>query len=290
MMAQKCAKNDSDVNCSATSPRRQPRQQECDGWPEQREVHRRWTRPSRTVTVTAGAKETGSAATSLALLRRRLRDVPAPKSRPAPASVGQPVKGDHASFAARICRLQVSTLSLGSRQHGTKQILDSSVQPAAAVVPGGFGWIVQMPAASAASPSTASARRQRHRQHGSPVTLAPVHRLDVLGRGLQRQMNDQTVLLPAVRQCHRHRLKRPATIVKGFAAFHVTGYKFARCTAGHNRRRGHRTESRAMRGYFVKFVSLVRGLELGPCARLRRHRRPNSPARPCSSVQNPRSS
>jgi hypothetical protein len=47
--------------------------------------------------------------------------------------------------------------------------------------------------------------------------------------------------------------------IKGFAAFHVTGYHFADIswTAGA------KVDNKTIRGYFVKFVSLSQALELG---------------------------
>jgi hypothetical protein len=47
--------------------------------------------------------------------------------------------------------------------------------------------------------------------------------------------------------------------VKGFAAFHVTGYNFASdgWTAGG------KIDNKSIRGYFVRYVSLSEALELG---------------------------
>jgi hypothetical protein len=71
-------------------------------------------------------------------------------------------------------------------------------------------------------------------------------------------MKDQTVLLP---------LYDVATgtgssgkyYIKGFAAFHVTGYHFADISWTS----GGTIQNKTIRGYFVKFVSLSQAFELG---------------------------
>ena len=70
-------------------------------------------------------------------------------------------------------------------------------------------------------------------------------------------MKDQTVLLP---------LYDVATgtgslgkyYIKGFAAFHVTGYHFADISWTS----GGTIQNKTIRGYFVKFVSLAQAFEL----------------------------
>jgi hypothetical protein len=71
-------------------------------------------------------------------------------------------------------------------------------------------------------------------------------------------MNDQTVLLPLY-DIATGTGSSGKYYIKGFAAFHVTGYHFASISWT----TGTAVANKAIRGYFVKFVSLAEGFELG---------------------------
>ena len=71
-------------------------------------------------------------------------------------------------------------------------------------------------------------------------------------------MNDQTVLLPLY-DLATGTGSSGKYYVKGFAAFHVTGYRFPSISWTS----GATVPNKTIRGYFVKFVSLSHAFELG---------------------------
>jgi hypothetical protein len=71
-------------------------------------------------------------------------------------------------------------------------------------------------------------------------------------------LNNQTVLLPLY-DLATGTGSSGKYYIKGFAAFHVTGYQFA--SIGWTS--GAKVANKTIRGYFVKFVSLAQGFELG---------------------------
>ena len=68
-------------------------------------------------------------------------------------------------------------------------------------------------------------------------------------------MNDQTVLLPLYDVATGNG-SSGKYYIKGFAAFHVTGYHFA----SNSWTSGGTIKNKTIRGYFVRYVSLVRRL------------------------------
>jgi hypothetical protein len=72
------------------------------------------------------------------------------------------------------------------------------------------------------------------------------------------QLNNRTVLLPMY-DIATGTGSSGKYYIKGFAAFHVTGYHFASISWSS----GTPVANKAIRGYFVNFVSLAQGFELG---------------------------
>jgi hypothetical protein len=71
------------------------------------------------------------------------------------------------------------------------------------------------------------------------------------------QMNDQTVLFPVYDEATGNG-SEGKYYIKGFAAFHVTGYKFPKARWSDTG-----LKNKSIKGYFVRFVSLSQALELG---------------------------
>jgi Flp pilus assembly protein TadG len=147
MMAQKCAKNDADTNCSATSPLAADlaNKNAIDNLSNVKSVE--LDKVNRTVTVTTGAKETGGSANNVSLFFAGVLGIPSTEVN-ASSSVrwGSPVEGTIVfPLAFSIC--QVSGMVDGATQllqnHSADANADCPLGPAGKTVPGGFGWTLQ---------------------------------------------------------------------------------------------------------------------------------------------------
>ncbi|MFE4834311.1 TadE/TadG family type IV pilus assembly protein [Arthrobacter sp. NPDC056691] len=147
MMAQKCAKNDTDTECSATSPLAADlvNKNAIDGLSNVKSIA--LDKTNRTVTVTAGAKEAGGAPNQVSLFFANVLGIPNAEVN-ASSSVrwGSPVEGTIVfPLAFSIC--QVSGMVDGAAQllqnHSADANADCPLGPAGKTVPGGFGWTSQ---------------------------------------------------------------------------------------------------------------------------------------------------
>lgn len=147
MLAQKCAKNDADTNCSTTSPLASDlaNNNAIDGQSNVKSIA--LDKTNRTVTVTTGAKETGSSANQISLLFAGVLGIPSAEVN-ASSSVrwGSPVEGTTIfPLAFSIC--QVSGMVDGAAQllqnHSADANPDCPLGPAGKTVPGGFAWTLQ---------------------------------------------------------------------------------------------------------------------------------------------------
>lgn len=147
MVAQKCAKNAADENCSTTAPLAAglANGNALDNKSGVKSIS--LDKTGRTVTVTIGAKETGSAPNTVSLFFARALGISSTEVT-ASSSVrwGSPVEGTTPfPLAFSIC--QVSGMVGGSTQllqnHSANANTDCPLGPAGKTVQGGFGWIVQ---------------------------------------------------------------------------------------------------------------------------------------------------
>lgn len=147
MMAQKCAKNDTDTNCSTTSPLAADlaNNNAIDGQSNVKSIA--LDKTTRTVTVTTGAKEAGGSANKVSLFFAGVLGIPSAEVN-ASSSVkwGSPVEGTTIfPLAFSIC--QVSGMVDGAAQllqnHSADANADCPLGPAGKTVPGGFAWTVQ---------------------------------------------------------------------------------------------------------------------------------------------------
>jgi Flp pilus assembly protein TadG len=250
-IAQKCAKNASDADCSTTSALASSfaNGNANDGLSNIKSTV--LDKTNRTVTVTAGAQEAGKTANEVSLFFARVLGMDtAEVNASSKAQWGTPSKGPVIlPLAIAHCKLNISPTT----GIGTEQVLDQAFNGCAGI-PGGFGWI-QSAATKCAVTLTAGASNNSGVWFTSDTgASAPT----ACTSADFSQMNNQTVLLPLY-DLATGTGSTGKYYIKGFAAFHVTGYHFADIswTAGG------KVDNKTIRGYFVKFVSLSQALELG---------------------------
>jgi Flp pilus assembly protein TadG len=250
-LAQKCARSTTDSACSTTSTLAASlaNQNALDGKSSVSSIALDTT--ARKVTVNTSAKEDGAPADSISLYFARILGISTTNvTASSTAKWGTPKKGPVIlPLAIAYCKLNIPA----SGTAGAEQVLDQSFNGCAGI-PGGFGWIggtgTKCNVTLTAGASTDSGIWFTSDTGASAPSGCSSADFS--------QMNNQTVLLP---------LYDIATgtgsggkyYVKGFAAFHVTGYRFASIgwTAGA------KVDNKTIRGYFVKFVSLAQAFELG---------------------------
>jgi len=250
-IAQKCGANLTDPLCSTTSTLAATlaNQNALDGMSNVNNIQ--LDKSARTVSVTTAAKQKGAPDNSVSLFFAGVLGIPSKQvGAKASAQWGTPSKGPVIlPLAIAYCKLNIPS----GGTTGPEQVLEQSVNGCGGI-PGGFGWI-QTTSAKCSITATAGA------SNNSGIWFSSDTGASVPSTCSQtdfNQMNNQTVLLP---------LYDVATgtgssgkyYVKGFAAFHVTGYQFASIgwTAGA------KVANKTIRGYFVKYVSLAQAFELG---------------------------
>lgn len=250
-LAQKCAKAAADPQCSTTSTLAEDLASEnaLDGMSNVNSIQLDMT--ARTVSVTTSAKETGGTDNSISLFFANAIGIPSKKvGARSSAAWGIPSKGPVIlPLAIAHCKLNIPA----GGTKGAEQVLEQSVNGCGGI-PGGFGWM-QTTSSNCSVTATAGASDNSGIWFNSDTGASVPSTCTANDFS---QINNQTVLLP---------LYDVATgtgssgkyYIKGFAAFHVTGYQFASIgwTAGA------KVANKTIRGYFVKYVSLAQGFELG---------------------------
>jgi Flp pilus assembly protein TadG len=251
MIAQKCAKSLTDPQCSTTSTGAADlaNKNALDSLANVKSIA--LNKVGRTVSVTAGAQESGKAPNVVSSLFARFFGIASTTvSAQSGVEWGTPSKGIVAiPLAIAACKFN---LAVGTSA-APEQVIDMGV--GCGSVPGGFGWINDTDTKCSVSISAGQSSNSGIWFTSDTGASAPT----VCAASDLAKMNDQTVLFP---------LYDVATgtgssgkyYVKGFAAFHVTGYHFATVSWSLN---GSTPNNKAIRGYFVKFVSLNQALELG---------------------------
>lgn len=148
-VAQKCAKDINDVECSATSALAQGLANGNAGDGLNNIKSLLLDKTNRTVTVAAGSQEAGKAPNQVSLfLARALGYNSTEVSATSSVTWGSPVKGPTAfPVAFSICQVQGhvdGTLQL-LQNHGSNANADCNYGPSGAAVEGGFGWLVSDP-------------------------------------------------------------------------------------------------------------------------------------------------
>jgi Flp pilus assembly protein TadG len=271
MMAQKCAKNDTDTDCSATSPLAADlaNKNAIDGLSNVKSIT--LDKTNRTVTVTAGAKETGTSTNSVSLFFAGVLGIPSAEVN-ASTSVrwGSPVEGTIVfPLAFSIC--QVSGMVDGSAQllqnFSADANPDCPLGPAGKTVPGGFGWTVQNTGQCGGLVNLAI------NQSGSATGNDGPSNCDDILNGWASELaasRPVTVLLPVYDDVTGTGAGASYHL-NSFAAFSVQGWAFSgadklpmvyksTATPGLECR----GNCRGIIGRFVKYVSLADGYKLGP--------------------------
>jgi hypothetical protein len=270
MIAQKCAKDDL-VDCSPTSPLAAAlaNKNAIDNLSNVKSIA--LDKTNRTVTVTAGAKETGSSANQISLffagvLGIRSSEVNASSS----VRWGSPVEGTTIfPLAFSVC--QVSGMVDGAAQliqnHSADANVDCPLGPAGKTVPGGFAWTVQSPSQCGGLVNLAI------NQSGSATGNDGPSNCDAV---LNKWASDLTagkqvvVLLPVYDDVSGTGTGASYHLTS-FAAFSVQGWAFSGADKLPMVYNSAPTSSlkcqgncRGIIGKFVKYVSLADGYKLGP--------------------------
>jgi Flp pilus assembly protein TadG len=250
-MAQKCARDATDPICSTTSTLATSlaNQNALDGMSKVHSVA--LDKTARTLTVQASAKETGGTDNSVSLFFADILGIPTKEvSARSSATWGTPSKGPVIlPLAIALCKLNIPA----GGASGPEQVLQQSVNGCGGI-PGGFGWMQTTSTKCSITATSGASSNSGIWFSSDSGASAP----SMCAAADFTQMNNQTVLLP---------LYDIATgtgsggkyYIRGFAAFHVTGYHFASISWS----AGAPVANKAIRGYFVKFVSLAQGFELG---------------------------
>ena len=250
-IAQKCAKSVTDPDCSATSTLAAAltNGNANDGLSNIKSTA--LDKAARTVTVTAASQEAGKSPNEVSLFFARVLGMDSTEvNASSTVQWGTPSKGPVIlPLAIAYCKLDLSP----GLAAGTVQVLEQAVNGCGGI-PGGFGWIAGSTTKCAITVTAGQSNNSGIWFDSDTGASAPT----TCTATDFSQMNNQTVLLP---------LYDLATgtgsggkyYVKGFAAFHVTGYHFADISWT----TGAKVDNKTIRGYFVRFVSLAQALELG---------------------------
>ena len=273
MVAQKCAKNADDaINCSDMSPLAADlaNANALDGKSGVKSIS--LDKEGRTVTVTTGAKETGSAPNTVSLFFAKALGIPSAEVT-ASSSVrwGSPVEGT-SPFPLAFSVCQVSGMVGGATQllqnHSANANTDCLLGPAGKTVPGGFAWIVQ------SSGQCGGLVNLAINQSGSDTGNDGPSNCDAI---LTKWAGDLaagrtvTVLLPVYEDVSGTGAGASYDLV-AFASFSVQGWAFSgadklplvyRNTSSDNSL-DCKGNCRGIIGKFVNYVSLSDGYKLGP--------------------------
>ncbi|WP_258061653.1 TadE/TadG family type IV pilus assembly protein [Arthrobacter sp. ZGTC412] len=250
-IAQKCAKDTTVAACSTTSDLATSlaNQNALDGMSKVHTIE--LDKTARTVAVTTSAKEVGGPDNSVSLFFANALGIPSKEvGARSSAAWGTPSKGPVIlPLAIAHCKLNIPA----GGAKGPEQVLEQSVNGCGGI-PGGFGWL-QTTSTKCSITATAGASSNSGIWFSSDTGASVPSTCSAADF---TQMQSQTVLLPLY-DIATGTGSSGKYYIKGFAAFHVTGYHFASIswTAGA------KVENKAIRGYFVKYVSLAQGFELG---------------------------
>lgn len=250
-IAHKCSQDSTDASCSTTSPMAAglTSANASDGLSNIKSGV--LDKSKQTVTVTAGAQERGHSPNEVSLFFARALGInSAEVTASSTAQWGTPTKGPVIlPLAIAHCKLDLTPGSTA----GNVQVLEQAVNGCGGI-PGGFGWIAGSETKCAVTLTAGLANSPGIWFASDTGASAPT----VCTAADFSQMNNQTVLLPLY-DLAAGEGSGGKYYIKGFAAFHVTGYHFA--DIGWTT--GAKVENKTIRGYFVEFVSLSQAFELG---------------------------
>lgn len=273
-VAQKCAANTSDPNCSTTSPIAADvaNKNANNGLNNIRSIA--LDLQNRKVTVSAGAQESGGSPNTVSLFFARIWGIPnAEVDASSTVNWGSAVAGQ-AAFPVAFSTCQVTGYIGGGVQllqnHGSGANPGCNYGPSGAAVDGGFGWLTQDAGACGSSINLATS------EGGSaPGNSAPANCTTTLQNWASQITAGKsvTVLLPVYDAVTGTGSSAVFHLV-AFAAFNVTGWKFSGDSTLPNTFHNDSPYAptgltctgncRGILGSFIKFVSIASGYTLGP--------------------------
>ena len=272
MVAQKCAKNAADENCSTSAPLAAglANGNALDGKSAVKYIA--LDKDGRTVTVTTGAKETGGAPNTVSLFfARALGFQSAEVTASASVRWGSPIEGT-TPFPLAFSVCQVSGMVGGATQllqnHSSNANTDCSLGPAGKTVPGGFAWIVQSTGQCGGLVNLAV------NQSGSDTGNDGPSNCDAIltkWAGELAAGRSVTVLLPVYEDVSGTGSGASYDLV-AFASFSVQGWAFSGAdklplvyrNTSTDKSLDCKGDCRGIIGKFVNYVSLSDGYKLGP--------------------------
>ncbi len=275
-IAQKCAKNSLDTDCttSSTLAKTIANGNAVDGLSNIKSVA--LDKTNRTVTVTAGAQEQGHAANSVSLKFAQIFGMESAEVTTASTvQWGSPTAGP-VIFPLAFSVCQVSGMVNGAAQliqnHTSGNNASCNLGPAGKTVPGGFAWITQNPGSCGGTVDI-----DVNKSVGETGGDAPSNCSGIAGQWAADLTAGKavTVLFPVYNDVIGTGTSATYDLL-AFAAFSVKGWKFASGNGTNAALIFHNTNNdvgsslactgscRGIIGSFVKYVSLADGYKLGP--------------------------
>ncbi|MBT2514385.1 TadE/TadG family type IV pilus assembly protein [Arthrobacter sp. ISL-30] len=273
-MAQKCAKNTNDVDCSTSSAlaRSFANGNANDGLSNIKSIS--LDKTNRSVSVTAGAQEAGRTPNEVSLFFARAMGIGTSEvTAPSTVRWGSPLAG-RTAFPLTFSICQVKDNIGGSLQllqdHGLNQNADCMYGPSGAAVAGGFGWLVQDPGVCGGTIDLSINEGGSDPGNNAPGNCSTILQkwADEINAG-----RDVTVLLPIFDAVSGTGNGASYHMIS-FAAFKVKGWKFSGGSDlpyTFQNKAPHVSSAltcdgncRGIIGSFVKYTSLADGYSLGP--------------------------
>lgn len=272
MVAQKCARNESDTNCSTTAPMAADLADKnaADDLSNIKSIV--LDKTNRAVQVTTGAQEAGATTNSVSLFFAGVLGIPSTEvSASSSVRWGSPEKGRTAfPITVSICQVRDQTNVMQLLQlHGKHANSDCFYGPSGAAVEGGFGGLAQDQGVCGATIDIAASKA------GGDTGNNPPPYCETTLNGWAADMNsgkDVIVLLPIFNTVTGTGTNAVFGLTT-FAAFKVNGWKLGSSGLPYTFRNRSpdvpsalecREPCRGIIGTFVKYVSLADGYTLGP--------------------------
>lgn len=273
-VAQKCAKDATDVECSATSPLARSLTSSNAGDGLSNVASLAVDKTARTVAVTAGSQEAGRAPNQVSLFFARAFGINTTEVTAASAvQWGSPLAGPTVfPVAFSICQVKnhVDGMLQLLQNHGSNANADCMYGPSGAAVEGGFGWLANDPGICGALIDLAVAEGGSDPGNSAPgscqATLTAWATEITAGR-------DVVIFLPVFDRVTGTGAGAVYNLVS-FAAFKVKGWSFSgdnklpnsfqNTTASVPASVACEGNCRGIIGSFIKYVSLADGFTLGP--------------------------
>lgn len=272
-VAQKCAGSEADPQCAGTSTLAVEllNKNAVDGLSNVKSLT--VDKPGRRVTAVAGAQEAGNPANQVSLfLGGIFGSAMTEVNAKTVVEWGSPSKGT-TPFPLAVSVCQVEAMVDGAAQllksHSDTAADDCRLTgPSGALVPGGFGWIVQDPGSCGGHVDVALNEGGSDTGNNGPVNC------DAVLNGWATELaagRDAVVLLPVFLSVTGTG-SGASYDIEAFAAFNVKGWKFSggstlplnfRNTAAEAGSLACTGDCRGIIGQFIKYVSLADGYELG---------------------------